>query len=199
MSLTGAGGKFVWQVVIAVGLLALLQIESSGEFGASDGRWRKNPKARGLSSLVRAAIGVTKSHRVKMLDQLRESMDGDELAGVSPYVQLGADDLLRRVLSMEIVSFDRQTLRSPDYQEEFGYDIIHYEIRHPAGPPSKVMAYVENGEVVLTVLTAKGDRAEYARYRAGVLEDAGEVEAERGAALLAQHLDSGIPFLSLAR
>jgi len=199
-------------VVLAAGLLALMQVEQP--YDEQEAAWRKPVTQRNtwrkLYDAAAVVAGAKPSADRAALD-LRELMDGDELAGINPFENLNSEDTLNRVFSRGIQAFERQTLRSPSYREESGYDLVHYEILHKDGSMSSILAFLEQPEdsasafdvrtetAMVMVLTPKDGQQEYALYRDGALEELNMLMREEGSALFAQRLEAGIPFLSVSR
>jgi hypothetical protein len=199
---------------MAAGMLAMLQMESPEVAGKEN--WRR-PDFRQRNSFAKmyraAAVATGLRSPPSMSEKLREVMAGDELADANPFGNLSSDDTLNEILNSKITAFERKTLRSPSYQDEAGYDLVHYEILHADGRISSVLAFVDaentiagdgapelqEESVVLMVLTPKDDKNQYAVYRNNTLEEVSLIVPEEGAALLAQRLESGIPFLSVSR
>lgn len=200
-------------VILAAGTLALFHTEAPNEPSAMAFKKIEIRQSNTWSRMYRAAAVATGLRKPTMTDQLRDVMSGDELAEVNPFHNLSADDSFKEIFKMKVTAFERRTLRSPSYHDEAGYDLVHYEILHEDSQISSVLAYVEtennqagNGVpelkrdvVVLLVITPKGEKNQYAVYRDGKLEEVRLILPEEGAALLAQHLDAGIPFLSVSR
>ena len=205
-------------VVLAAGLLALVQIEPPTEDLPIT--WRKPgiTQHNTWRRMYEATVGVVKKAKPLVLtDQLRQLMSEDELGLGNPFANLSSEDALNAIFKSEIKAFERQTLRSPTYRDESGYDLVHYEILHANGTMSNVLAYIDPHEkfqananasgvpqvredvVVVMILTPKQDKNEYAVYRGGALEEVRLLIPEEGEAMLAQRLEAGIPFLSVSR
>jgi hypothetical protein len=191
-------------VVLAAGLLALIQVESPIEVVRGTQNTTRFVQHNTWRQLYRSTVnkvgggGVTPS--LPPSSKLRQIMEDDELAGQNPFEGLKSDGGFQHLFDKEISAFERQTLRSPSYREEAGYDLVHYEILYADGTMARLLAYVaETNEPIVMVLTPNNEHNEYSLYRNGSLEEMTLVMPEEGDSLLAQRLESGIPFLSVSR
>jgi hypothetical protein len=140
-------------------------------------------------------------------NRLKESLLADELGDANPFTGLGTLEPLKEVLSRGVASFERQAYRSPGHKEEFGYDLLVYEITHSDATHSVIMAYLENElqrteaarVPVVVIQLPTGGSFKQTSYRAGHLLDQLEATADQAQDLVARHMNSSIPFFSVAR
>ncbi len=142
--------------------------------------------------------------------ELESSWKSDEIADQFPLAGLSTMDALTEVLNRGVKEFSRETLRSSEYRDETGYDVIHYRIYHHDDSISHVIVSVEQPEEgsepevrkdipVVMVLSREGEATRYALYRQGLMVDFATFSAEKAEALLAKKLSASVPFLSVAR
>jgi hypothetical protein len=81
--------------------------------------------------------------RQRIVVQLINSLKMDELNNRQVFNELSAVEPLVRVVTRGILSYERKTFRTPEYRKEAGYDLVTYEIYHPLGGVSKIMAYLD--------------------------------------------------------
>lgn len=162
----------------------------------------------------------TRTFRAKQLlnsqsSSLRESLAQDEFGEVNPFASLSSLDPLTAILERKVKSFQRQAFRSPDHQEESGYDLVHYEIQLADGGRADILAYLERASLTsergvgagapedrvpfVVIMNESKDSTAYAYYRAGDLLENAILPLSETRALLAQRLSAGVPFLSVAR
>lgn len=86
-----------------------------------------------------------------------DSIQSDEIFETRPFEGLATYEPLAQILKKGIVSYDRRTLRSPNYHAEQGYDVVVYDIHHPLSGVSRVMAYSDGEEkrVKMVILTGR--------------------------------------------
>lgn len=95
---------------------------------------------------------VSLLRRNKAADQWLNSMRTDALGDQLIFAGLSTFEPIKDILKKGIVSYERKTLRTQNYQDEQGYDLLVYEIHHPLSVESKVMAYYERKSGQLPVL-----------------------------------------------
>ncbi len=83
------------------------------------------------------------SHQGPVTAQWIAAIQTDAFGDRLIFEHLSTTEPLKSILKKGIVSFERKTLRTPDYRAEEGYDLLIYEIRHPLSGVSRVMAYFE--------------------------------------------------------
>lgn len=147
--------------------------------------------------------------------QLKAQLSSDDLADLNPFANLSSEVPLDSLLKRGVVSFERKALRSGAYRDEAGYDILHYEVGHPGGAKSQILAYVDRSmeglspsdsepqvqkeTLVLMVFQPTETGMELAVFRDGGLIETSPISLSEAESLLAQRLSNGIPFLSVAR
>ncbi|NJM10268.1 MAG: hypothetical protein HC883_05255, partial [Bdellovibrionaceae bacterium] len=146
-------------------------------------------------------------------DALLEFLAQDELGEAAPFVSLSTLDPLTHVIRAGIKHFERTTYRSPEYQGESGYDLVHYEIEHPEGLRSSIVAYLDRPLLtasrnvgspdarvpVVMILEGRGEQSLYSLYRSGNLIEQADIETSDVAGLVAQRVSASVPFLSVSR
>jgi hypothetical protein len=122
-------------------------------------------------------------------------------------------DPLQKVMQKGVADFHRETFRSPDYEEESGYDLLSYAIENKDGSKSTIMAYTEKFEGKRAVYVvfmigngngnsngnSNGDGAAYSFFRGGELIEQTDLTSAEADKLIAQRISQGIPFLSVSR
>lgn len=137
--------------------------------------------------------------------RLRDQLSGDELAGENPFSQLKTIEPLTHLLKLGVRSYQRQALRSPEYTDETGYDLLAYDVEHPDRTHSYILAYLEKSEArvartpVVLVMRAEGEHTRQSYFRAGELLQENEMARAQVETLVDQRLKTGIPFFSVAR
>lgn len=149
-------------------------------------------------------------------DKLSAAMTQDEIAAENPFANLSTLDPLNSIYSKGILNFQRQAFRSSEYREEFGYDLLEYDIEHKDHSHSIVLAYVEkplvdkltndsqnpqvSGRVpVVIMMESANGLAKQAVFRSNLLINQSELPLIEAQALVNDKLSSGIPFFSVAR
>ncbi len=144
---------------------------------------------------------------------LRESLAQDEFTEANPFASLASVDPLNAIFQKGVKEFERSTYRSPNHQGESGYDVVQYEIKHPKGGHSVIMAYLERPMLTasrnvgtlderipfVVVIVDKGELATYSYYRSGSLLEQSEIPWSEAQGLVAQRINASIPFLSVSR
>ncbi len=172
---------------------------------ASNGVMQK-PVAR-----VESSVGI----EAGPLAQLQAQLATDDMADQNPFANLSSEVPLQQVFAGGVARFQREALRSGAYRDESGYDILHYEIEQSGGRKAHLLAYLDrsleslgstDGEpevqadtLVVMVLKPVGEGLEMAVFRDGVLIETSAISTAVADSLVAQRLNNGIPFLSVAR
>lgn len=102
---------------------------------------------------------VRKLRQNTVVDQWLNAMKTDAFGDTLIFSQLSTFEPVMNIVKKGIVSFDRKTLRTPNYRDEQGYDLLVYEIHHPLSLESKVMAYHEkkaDGSTALKIVFLTG-------------------------------------------
>jgi hypothetical protein len=148
-----------------------------------------------------------------LVNMLRDSLAQDEFGETLPFANLTTFDPLLKVLGHGVAHFDRTVFRSPDYQGEDGYDLVQYEIEHPDGKHSTILAYLDRPLLtvshnvgapdpripVVMVLESQGESSVYSLYRSGNLVEQSPIPTADVSGLVAQRISLSIPFLSVSR
>lgn len=145
--------------------------------------------------------------------ELSQALEDDEIKEENPYAGLASLDALHQIMKAGVTKFRRETYRSPGYQDESGYDMVHYEIEHPDGRTSVILAFVDRTEVIgphdigtpdrgvpiVIFMTSKGDAMAYSMFQSGKLIEQSELPTAKAQQLIANRLAEGVPFLSVSR
>lgn len=204
--------KTLASLCLSAGVLSVATIDSFYTEGEHAGDLQKARIAKSRQVLNE------RTFRAKQLlnsqsSNLRDSLAQDELGEVNPFAALSSLDPLTQIMERKIKSFQRQALRSPDHQEESGYDLVHYEIQLTDGGRASILAYLERASLTsergvgapedrvpfVIMLNETGESTAYAYYRGGDLVESTVLASPEARALLTQRLSAGVPFLSVAR
>lgn len=145
--------------------------------------------------------------------ELRESFTEDEFGEINPFAGLSTLDSLTSLFARGVSGYDRNTYRSPDYHGESGYDLVHYQVKHPDGGVSSVLAFLDRPELttslnvgssevrvpVVMVMVQKGERTEYTLYKGGNLIEQSQIPSSDIEGIVAQRVNASVPFLSVSR
>jgi hypothetical protein len=197
---------------LSAGVLSVASIDSMYTEGrhAEDLQKAKVVKAR-------KALHERMATSRRILDErglaLRESLAQDELGEVNPFTALSTLDPISEIFDRKVKRYARQAFRSPDHQDEAGYDLVHYEIELTDGGRADLLAYLERASLTaqravgapddrvafVLVMSENKDSTAYAFYRAGELIENTVLPATEARTLVTQRLAAGVPFLSVAR
>lgn len=190
------------------GLLSITNIDSlihEARFEQDFARARIKLAKERLREHLQAAKAKVISRK---LESLRESLEQDEFGELNPFANLSTLDPITAVLARGVKGYTRSTFRSPEYTGDNGYDLVHYEVQHPDGKTSVIMAYLEkpltasgggNRIPFVMVMTTEGDHSSVALYKGGTLEERSEIDTREGESRISQRLNAGVPFLSVSR
>jgi len=196
--------RIILSIALSMGILSIANI---------DHIWRQNSAHEDLASLRAEAkrrwmsrlAGVAQGPALNgMALDLHNAMALDELNQSNPYLAIASLDPLEKIFQLGVARFDRQALRSSRFMQESGYDLVVYTVQHVGQAESTVVGYLEypleSGgapSVVVVLLTAASDGGRVRhQYRNGILELETPISDEDSRILLAQHLQSAIPFFS---
>ena len=161
-----------------------------------------------------AKLSLNQGENFKPLQSaLSQSFEQDELNDMNPFTHLSSLEPLHQIMVKGVSRFRRATLRSPDYQDEGGYDLLSYEVEHNDGAKSSILAYLEKPDPTMwrnvgapdqripfvIFMVSEGDHARYFFFRNGDLIEQSEMSASDAQALIARRMSLGIPLLSVAR
>lgn len=195
-------------IFLSAAVLSIASVDSLWHERSAPDLIREETQLR-LSKHLRAAT-LQAEHSVDrtQIDRLRFTFTQDELGNVSPFGDLNTLVPLTNMLNKGVVSFQRQAYRSPQYKEEAGYDLVQYEVEHTDKSKSYVLAYLErplgdgNPDAlvpIVIVMQAHQGAAKQSFYRGGTLIEQGDLSLAQVQSLMAQKLNSGIPFFSVSR
>lgn len=173
-------------------------------------RRRLAEAAPATAAAAAAAKAAPDQHQLAQVQNLNNSLSRDEIADQNPFANLSTLDPLTAIMNKGIIKFQRQAYRSPAYRDEAGYDLVEYEIEHPDHSKSTIMAYLERPLVddpsaapervpVVMIVRADGDHTQQTLYRDGNLMEQTELSLADAQRLVAQKLNAGVPFFSVAR
>lgn len=199
-------------LTLGLGLAALTVVEN-GSLGpqTENGRLVVHQK----NSWARLIQMDSKAQRMVAGNPLKTMMSADDLDGKNPFSDLLEDQALLDAMA-DVKSVERTTLRSSNYRDEAGYDLIHYEVRHANGSVSQIVAQVDYNQpfnrdtlpklenpkesiVVLVLNPVADEQYQLTQFRDGLAVEGLNVPKSRGEARVAQRLDQAIPFLSVSR
>jgi len=199
---------------LAAGILAIANVDSLLE---------EDDHAK---QLTRARVKIARARLVRRLERsqekieaqgkggvLRDSLAQDEFGELTPFAGLSTLYPLTHVIAKGIKSFERTTYRSPEYQGESGYDLVHYEIEHPDGEQSSIVAYLDRTLAtaarnvgapdprvpVVMILEGRGEQSAYSLYRSGDLIEQTEIPVADSQDLVARRISASVPFMSVSR
>lgn len=207
--------RFFATVLLLSGLLAVSNVQTRLED-------QRNGEAASQSLRLRAVKTLSSSPDLTMSERaqaLRAQLMQDELADGNPFANLSSSEPLNEVYGKGVLSFERQTYRSPYYVDEFGYDLIRYEIVHSDHSQSQILAYIdvtrgidtdeELGETsgsnraekspVVFIVTSDSKKSHAFTFRNGLLKEHRELPPPEAEELVSQRLNSSVPYFSVSR
>jgi hypothetical protein len=206
--------KLVASICISAGILAIANVEMiwhhhayPQEMGDFEGKRIERP----IHERTVLPIAVTVGGSFKPLQfSLNQSFEQDELLDSNPFAHLSALEPLQKIISKGVSKYHRETFRSPNYQEESGYDLLSYEIEHPDGAKSTILAYIDksgskddNGADIrvqfVILMVANGESVGYSLFKGGELVEQSELSGSDVQTLVSRRLSEGIPLLSVSR
>jgi len=205
--------KVVMSIALSAGVLAIANMEIIWQ-GYKGGDKREDHAVLQASTRKATLPLADHSQTFKPVQSaLNESLEQDELREENPYAHLSTLDPLKQIIQKGVAKFHRETYRSPDYQEESGYDLISYEIEHTDGTHSTILAYLEKTDPKLwhnvgvsdsrvpyvMFFISHGDKTIFASFRAGDLIEQAELSPADSKAQIAKRISQGVPFLSVSR
>lgn len=164
-----------------------------------------------LLEKLKTPVATTKSQG--QAKALRESLAQDEFTEGNPFASLADIEPINAVFAKGVKNFERTTYRSPDHQSESGYDLLQYEVEHPHGGKSIIVAYLERPLLTasrnvgtlderipfVVVMSHEGEQAVYSYYRSGNLIEQNKISWTEAQSLVAQRVNASVPFLSVSR
>lgn len=207
--------RIMTSIVLSAGILAIANIDSVLHEN-NQGKQFARERMRAAKDRLRQRLEVAdqKPSRPRGLENmLRDSLAQDEFNDILPFASLSTLDPLSLVMQKGVAHFDRTVFRSPDYQGESGYDLVQYDIEHPGGSRSVILAYLDRPLLtasrnvgapdsripVVMILDAQGEQAAYSLYRAGNLIEQSQIPAGDMSGLVAQRIAQSLPFMSVSR
>lgn len=207
--------KAAASLTMSVAVLAIANVEMIWQGYQAKTEVNENLQAHGQSQHTRVKLELeTKPDHFKPLQSaLSQSLEQDELKDENPFAHLANLDPLRQLMNKGVTKFHRETFRSPDYQDESGYDLLSYEITHGDGSKSSILAYLEKTDstlwrnvgapdpraVYVVFYVAGKEQTVYSFFRSGVLVEQAELSQADAEKQVAQRLSQGVPFLSVSR
>lgn len=144
--------------VIAAGLIHEIQSRPSAspiiqELKAIEKKVAKAPpvrppdgRAENFLEKAKEAASISDLRKLRMprpAGRLIEAMEADEFDRGNPFLGLNSVYPLALILDHGVESFRRDAYRSNHFLGGVGYDVVKYEIRHPGGGLSYILAYKE--------------------------------------------------------
>lgn len=214
--------RILTSIFLATGMLSIANIENSifeKDQNESLARARiQMVKSRFHERLSEVEKSATKNAKKVAIEnstvtEFREALAQDEFGEFVPFAHLSTLDPLLNLVRKGVKRFERTTFRSPEYQGESGYDLVHYEVEHPNGARSSILAYLDRplltaqrnvGEPdsrvpVVMIMNENGAMSEYALYRAGHLVEQSQIPLADVSRLVAQRISQSLPFMSVSR
>ena len=202
------GKKALGSLLLSAAVLSIANIETIYQEKAHQDRQLDEQQAAQAQERLKARL-ATKDLGLQPstpLEHLRVALSQDELDNANPYTALNTLEPIRYVLGKGVSRFRRETLRSPQYKEEAGYDVVSYEITHADHSVSKILAYAETPladpaarQTVVIVLQSHRGVSKQFLFRDGVLEHQGQVTLAQASSLVNQKLNASVPFFSVSR
>jgi hypothetical protein len=200
---------------VSVGMLAVANLEMIWQARHLDDKSESSETlyAKKGHKRTKLPIDVPSENYKPLQSALSQSLEQDELKDENPFAHLANLDPLRQVMQRGVAKFHRETFRSPDYQDESGYDLLSYEITHTDGGKSTILAYLEKTDatiwrnvgapdqrtVFVVFYVSSGDKMLYSYFRGGDLIEQAEVSSADAGTQVAKRLSQGVPFLSVSR
>ena len=204
--------KVVGSVVISAGILAIANVETIWQEYHHD-QLQETQVVRHNKHTKHLAPAVTATALRPLQSELSRSLEQDELKDDNPFTQLSTMAPLQEIMQRGVAKFQRETLRSPEYHDEGGYDILTYEVEHQDGTKSSILAYLEHADdssghkvggpdervPFVVFLLSNGATSRYFFFRSGQLLTQSELTPSEAQALLTNRLSQGVPFFSVSR
>jgi hypothetical protein len=164
------------------------------------------PKANVRSMAVAKIIIIPEPNSLKELSQITQdpvanqfvaNLNSDEFQNRLVFDYLSSYEPLAHILKKGVLSYERKTLRTPGYNNEEGYDLISYEIKHPLGGLSRIVAYLskpanDGGERQKRIVILSGQsgeiNAELIQFEAESLTQQNQISWAKGHAMLDSEL-----------
>lgn len=159
-------------------------------------KYAKTQKQNYANSADRAAVNPSYESAIV---KLKESLGLDELKGVSLFEDQSVLEPIAHLLEKGVSNFARQAFRSPTYKGEFGYDLLHYEIKHPDGCTSSLLAYLEQDVPTLLFIVGEQNKNELFYFRESKLIERSWISATEARSLIESKIQESLPFLSVSR
>jgi hypothetical protein len=201
-------------LTLSAGILAIANVETIWqEYHHSDYQETRTvlKNQRKVSHLTLSA--ATTADFKPLQSNLSRSLEQDELKDENPFTHLSTLDPLQQIMFRGVAHFKRETFRSPDYQEESGYDLVAYEIEHTDGSKSSILAYLEKLDSTeargvgmpdervpfVVFVVANGESVSSSIFRGGALINQTDISPGEAEAMISHRLSLGVPFLSVSR
>jgi hypothetical protein len=198
------------------GMLAMTNTNIEGLLSSLNPKEAKIAQTRKAKERLLEKLNTPAVAKVKTPGQmgaLRDSLAQDEFGDMNPFAELANVEPINALFAKGVKSFERTTYRSPNHRGESGYDLLEYQIEHPHGGHSIIMAYLERPVLTATrgvgmiddripfvvIVTNEGDKTDYAYYRSGELVEQNNIPWTEAQGLVAQRLNASVPFLSVSR
>lgn len=210
--------KIVASLCLSAGVLAIANIETIWrEYHSQDHPETGDFLTANLRSKKRAKLpleGARPENFKPLQSALSQSLEQDELKDENPFAHLSSLDPLQQIMQKGVAKFHRETFRSPDYQDESGYDLVSYEIEHTDGSKSFVLAYLEKPELsawrnigapdprltfVMFMVAGADGNSSYSFFKSGDLIEQSKLTNAEAETLVGSRISEGVPFLSVSR
>lgn len=204
--------KILVSFFLSAGILALANVDTMMEERDHAQEFTRE-RVRRVKERLREKLLIKAPIKEGKGPELRESFTDDEFGESNPFAGLSTLDSLTSLFARGVSGFERSTYRSPDYHGESGYDLVHYEVKHPDGGVSTVLAFLDRPELttpmgvghvdnrvpVVMVMVQTGESTEYTLYRGGDLIESTHIPSSAIEGMVAQRIQASVLFLSVSR
>jgi hypothetical protein len=205
--------KIVGSIFVSAAVLAIANVETIWQ-GYHRDELREEAQTLAPKQIVPHIKLKAAVHGVKPLQsELSQTLEGDELKDANPYAELSTMDPLQQIMRRGVASYRRETYRSPDYQDEGGYDLVSYKIEHSDGSRSSILAYLEHPDghqarnvgapdqriPFVIFMVSNGETSRYYFFRSGQLIEQSDLTQDEAQSLVSHRIGQGVPFFAVSR
>jgi hypothetical protein len=217
----GRIGKVLSYFCLSMGVLAIANLETLWhnqsqmdlpENEVINSNMKARDKAR-IRPKVKLEWASNNPHFKPLQSSLSQSLEQDELKDQNPFAHLSTMEPLHQIMLKGVTKFKREVYRSPQYQDESGYDMLAYDIEHNDKSRSSLLAYLEKPDesawrnvgapdqrlIFVVFMVSNGERTTYSFFRGGDLIEQSDLTMAEAQTLIAHRLSTGVPFLSVSR
>lgn len=121
----------------------------------------------------------------------------DELLGGHPVQNVATREPFDMILREGIRHFERSTYRSPEYRDEFGYDMVFYDIVQNNGAKAYMMMFADDGEPTIAMLLPQQNQFEHIVFRSGQVKTHQVVDGVEALKSMREKMKVSVPFFSI--